>query len=140
MTRIAFVCVGNAGRSQIATAFAELERKRRDLDDSLELITGGIDPSDRIHETVIESLLEKGIDIEGRKPRRITPSDVADAEYVVTMGCAANEFTPKDWDGKAERWDLDHPDNNDLEDIRIQRDEIEGRVADFFDRIKDDFE
>lgn len=67
MTRVAFVCAGNAGRSQMATAFAERERDDRNLD--AEIVTGGTDPADRVHGEVIEAMREKGIDIGDREPR-----------------------------------------------------------------------
>lgn len=135
MTRIAFVCVGNAGRSQLATAFAEGERQERGLEDSIEIVTGGTDPGDHVHDDVVEVLDEEGIDISHRTPRRITAEDVADAEYIVTMGCSVDEFAPEGWDGTAERWNLAHPGGADLDAVRAQRDEIEERVADFFDRL-----
>ena len=135
MTEVAFVCVGNAGRSQMATAFAERERERRGLEDTVGIVTGGIDPRDRVHEDVIEVLREEGMDVGDRTPRRITADDVADAEYVVTMGCSVDEFAPEDWDGTAERWDLEHPGGDDLEAVRSQREEIRRRVEDLFDRI-----
>lgn len=136
MTTVAFVCVGNAGRSQMATAFAEREREQRGLDDTLEIVTGGIDPHDHVHDDVIEVLREEGIDISDRTPRQITAADVADAAYIVTMGCSVDEFVPDDWDGTAERWELEHPGGDDLDAARDQRDEIRRRVEEFFDRIR----
>lgn len=133
MTRIAFVCVGNAGRSQLATALAERQRERRGLDD-LEIVTGGVDPADRLHDDVVEVLREEGIDIGDREPRQITAEDVEDAAYVVTMGCSVDDFVSDDWDGTAERWELDHPGGDDLDATRAQRDEVEDRVVEFFDR------
>ena len=132
--KVAFVCVGNAGRSQMATAFAERERDRRGLD--AEIVTGGTDPADHVHADVVEVLQEEGIDISDREPRAITAQDVADADFVVTMGCSVEEFAPPTWDGEAEQWDLDHPGGDDLDAVRAQRDEITARVADFFERIE----
>jgi len=102
MTEVGFACVGNAGRSQIATAFAERERERRSLGDAFEIVTGGTDPRDHVHDDVIAVLREEGIDIADRTPRRMTPDDVADAEYAVTMGCSVDAFVPEDRDGTAE--------------------------------------
>jgi len=133
VTKIAFVCEGNAGRSQLATALAERERDRRGLD--VEIVTGGIDPSDHVHEEVIAALDELDIDIGNRTPRRIRPEDVADAEYIVTMGCSAGEFTPPGWDGTAERWDLEHPSAGDVAAAREQRGEIRTRVERLFDDL-----
>lgn len=135
MSRIAFVCVGNAGRSQLATALAEREADRRGLD--VDLVTGGTDPAEAVHGAVIEALEEIGLDAGGRTPRRITPEDVADADRVITMGCDAAGFAPEGWTGTAERWDLDHP-GGDLAAVRAQRDEIEARVRALFDRLEAD--
>jgi dihydroxy-acid dehydratase len=75
------------------------------------------------------------IDIEDRTPRKIQPEDIADAEYVVTMGCSVDEFKPPTWEGTAEQWDLDHPSAGDIEGTRNQRDEIQDRVEQLFDRL-----
>ncbi|MDG5758988.1 low molecular weight phosphatase family protein [Natronococcus sp. A-GB1] len=133
MTKIAFACVGNAGRSQMATAYAERERDRRGLD--VELVTGGTDPKVSISEDALEALEEDGLDVGGRTPRRIESDDVADADTVVTMGCSAAEFVPEDWDGEVRIWSLEsHGDG--IEDTREQRDEIERRVTALFDDLE----
>ena len=134
MKRVAFVCVGNAGRSQMAAAFAERERDERDLD--VDVVTGGTEPADHVHDAVVEAMGETGIDIGDREPRRITPEDVEDVDYVVTMGCSVDQFRPEGWSGESEQWDLEHPGGDSVEDVRGQRDEIERRVADFFDALE----
>lgn len=128
MTKIAFVCVGNAGRSQVVTALAERERDNRGLD--IEIVTGGVDPTDSVHDDVIEALQEEGIDISDREPRKITPADIEDTTHVVTMGCSVEQFRPDGWNGKSETWDLDSP------DTREQLDELDHRVTQFFDRLQ----
>ena len=134
MDRIAFVCVGNAGRSQMATAFAERERDRRGLD--VEIVTGGTDPADRVHREVVDAMREKEIDVGDQEPREITAADVEDADAVVTMGCSFDEFRPEAWTGSHENWDVSHPSGEDLDAARAQRDEIERRVVEFFDRLE----
>ncbi|NGM67431.1 low molecular weight phosphatase family protein [Natronolimnobius sp. AArcel1] len=136
MTKLAFVCVGNAGRSQLATAFAEQERANRGLEHAVEIVTGGVDPRDHVHDDVRTVLEEEGIDIGDREPRQITSADVVDAEYVITMGCAPAEFVPDDWDGETETWDLEHPGGDDLDATRAQRDEIQRRVRALFDHLE----
>ena len=131
---VAFVCEGNAGRSQLATAFAERERAERGLD--VEIVTGGTDPADYVHESVVIVLKETGIDIDDRTPRRIRPEDIESVDHVVTMGCSVDEFRPDGWDGQSEQWNLDHPGGDDLDVVRAQRDEIERRVTAFFDAIE----
>jgi protein-tyrosine-phosphatase len=134
MSSVAFVCVGNAGRSQMATAFAEREREQRGLD--LDVITGGTDPADHVHEEVVEVMKEEGIDIGDREPREITPIDIEDVDYVVTMGCSVDEFRPEGWEGESQQWELEHPSGDSIESVRQQRDEIERRVSDFFDELE----
>lgn len=128
MTKVAFVCVGNAGRSQMATALAERERTERGMD--VEIITGGVDPAESVHDEVIEAMNEIGIDISDRTPRRITPADIEDVEYVVTMGCSVEQFRPDDWDGESFVWELEST------DTRKQRDGLRRRIEQFFDDLE----
>lgn len=134
MSGVAFVCVGNAGRSQLATAFAEREREDRGLD--IDIVTGGTDPADHVHEEVVEALREVGIDFGDRRPREIVPEDVEDVGYVVTMGCSVDQFKPTGWQGESRQWELDDPAGDAVQSVREQRDEIERRVADFFDELE----
>ena len=124
---IAFVCVGNAGRSQMAAALAERERDERGMDG--EIISGGVDPVESIHNEVVEAMQEVGIDISDRTPRQITPDDIEDVEYVVTMGCSVEQFCPDDWSGESIVWDVD------AADAREQRDELSRRVEQLFDEL-----
>lgn len=133
-TAVAFVCEGNAGRSQMATAFAERERTKRGLD--VDVVTGGTDPADHVHDSVIEVLREKDIDSSDRTPRRIRPADIEHVDHVVTMGCSVDEFRPDGWNGRSEQWELEHPGGDDLADVRAQRDEIEQRVEALFDDLE----
>jgi len=71
--RIAFVCVQNAGRSQMAPPFAEQERDRRGVGDRIEIVTGGTQPADHVHDIVVEAMAEVDIDISDRTPREVTP-------------------------------------------------------------------
>lgn len=127
MMKLAFVCVGNAGRSQMATALAERERDQRGLD--VEISTGGVDPADSVHDEVVEAMQEIGIDISDRTPREITPEDIEDVDHVVTMGCSVEQFRPDDWDGESTTWELT------ATDTREQRDELGRRVEQFFDNL-----
>ena len=79
MTRVLFVCVENAGRSQIAQALYELRGG--------EARSAGSQPADDLHEAVVEALEEIDVDVSGRRPRALTREDVEWAELVVTMGC-----------------------------------------------------
>lgn len=132
--KVAFVCVGNAGRSQMATAFAERERDERGID--IEIVTGGVNPADSVHDEVVEVMQEDGIDISDRRPREITPADIEDADYVVTMGCSVEQFRPDEWAGEARRWELEASAGETLASYRAVRDEIRERVRAFFDEIE----
>ena len=85
--RLGFVCVENAGRSQIAAALAETQvqvQKRSDI----EVVSGGTDPADAIHPTVREVMAEKGYDLSDRSPTKITRNALEACDFVVLMGCA----------------------------------------------------
>ncbi len=88
LIRIAFMCIQNAGRSQMSTAFAERERARRGLDDQIRILTGGTHPADHVHEEVIEVMDEAGVDLSDRTPREITIDELQSYDYVATMGCS----------------------------------------------------
>jgi protein-tyrosine-phosphatase len=132
-TRIAFVCVQNAGRSQMSLAFAERERERRGLD--VELLTGGTHPADAVHDEVIAAMADTGIDLSDRTPRGITTEALRSCDYVATMGCSTLDL-PADVDVRD--WALDDPDGQPPERVHEIRDEIERRVCALFDEIEAD--
>jgi protein-tyrosine-phosphatase len=132
-TRIAFVCVQNAGRSQMATAFAERERERRGLDTTI--LTGGTHPADAVHDEAIDAMAELGIDLSDRTPRAITPEELQSCDYVATMGCSTLDL-PADVDVRD--WALDDPDGREPDRVRDIRDEVESRVRAIFDEIEAD--
>jgi len=126
---LAFVCVRNAGRSQMATAFAERERDERGLDRDVEILTGGTDPADAVHDAVVEALSEVGLDVGDREPRAIHETELAEADFVATMGCSTLDLPGVDTDD----WALDDPGERPVEEVRAIRDEIERRVETVFD-------
>lgn len=133
--RAAFVCVRNAGRSQMATAFAQQERRERGLEDAVEILTGGTQPGDHVHHVVVEVMDDVGFDLAGRTPRAITPDELAKTDVVITMGCSASDVCPATWSGEQRDWELDDPDGKNRDEVREIRDEIGRRVRDFFDEI-----
>ncbi|WP_226007729.1 low molecular weight phosphatase family protein [Natrinema salinisoli] len=133
--RIAFMCVQNAGRSQMSTAFAERERERRGLADEVELLTGGTHPADSVHEEVIDAMADAGFDLSDRTPREITLEDLRSCDYVATMGCSTLEVGEVGSDVDVRDWGLDDPDGRDPERVREIRDEIERRVVALFDEF-----
>jgi len=134
-TRIAFVCVQNAGRSQMSFAFAERERERRGLD--VELLTGGTHPTDAVHEEVIDAMADADIDLSDRTPREITTEELRSCDYVATMGCSTLDLDEAPGVDVRD-WALDDPDGKSPERVREVRDEIERRVRALFDEIEAD--
>jgi len=134
-TKIAFVCVQNAGRSQMATAFAEQARAELDATEDIEIETGGTQPADHVHPEVVEVMAEKGIDLSDRVPTDVTPDDLRAMDLVITMGCSAEGVCPAAWNGESRDWDLDDPDGQGLESVREIRDDIEQRVDVLFEEL-----
>jgi len=134
--RIDFICVHNAGRSQMAAAFAERERDERGLEDVVAVHSAGTDPADEIHPEVVDAMAEVGIDISDRKPSWVVLDDLKDSHYLVTMGCSITEFNPAQYGVESRTWDLTDPEGEDLETVREVRDGIERRVSELFDEIE----
>jgi len=132
-TTVAFVCVRNAGRSQMATAYAEMERERRGLD--IEILTGGTDPAEHVHDVVIEAMREEGVDLSGRTPREVTADELAACDYVATMGCSTLDLDGVDG-VEVRDWALPDPGGADIDTVRGIREEVRRRVRELFDEIE----
>ena len=131
--RVAFVCVQNAGRSQMSTAFAEREVADRGLDDHVDIVTGGTDPADHVHEEVVEIMRELDIDLSNRTPREVSTEELEACDLVVTMGCSTLSL---DADVEVRDWALPDPDGEDHDAVREIRDDIRDRVAGVFDDVE----
>ena len=120
--RVLFVCLHNAGRSQMSEALFS-----RAADGRHEARSAGTEPANRVHPEVVEAMREIGIDLFGRTPHRLEQSDAEWADVVVTMGCGdACPYIP----GKRYvDWDLDDPAGRPIEEVRATREEIERRVS-----------
>ena len=118
---VLFVCVHNAGRSQMAAAFLT-----HLAGDRVEVRSAGSAPADSINPAVVEALKEVGIDISNEQPKVLTTSAVEQSDVVITMGCGDTcPFFP----GKRyEDWVLDDPAGQGIESVRVIRDEIKNRV------------
>ncbi len=134
--KLGFVCVQNAGRSQMAYAFAEREIEARGLNEEVSIVTGGTRPADHVHEEVLEAMSEIDVDLSDRQPREITFEETSDSDYVITMGCSAADVCPATWSGDSRDWDLDDPDGRSPEEVAAIREEINGRVRDLFDELE----
>lgn len=116
-----FVCVHNAGRSQMAAGFM------RELGgDRVEVLSAGSAPKESINPVAVEAMAELGIDIAHQKPKILTPEAVQQSDVVITMGCGdACPYYP----GKRyEDWKLDDPAGQGIEPVRVIRDDIKSRV------------
>jgi arsenate reductase len=127
-----FVCVQNAGRSQMSAAFAERERDRRGLTDRVNIVTGGTMPADHVHPQVVETMAELHIDLSHRTPREVSDAELNACDVVATMGCSTLDL---DADVDVRDWALDDPDGQSPERVREIRDEIEQRVVALFDEF-----
>jgi arsenate reductase (thioredoxin) len=121
VTRVLFVCVQNAGRSQIAQALFE-----RTADGRHEARSAGSRPAERVHSEVVEAMRELGIDVAGRTPHPLERADLDWADHVVTMGCG--DECPVVPGKHYQDWDLPDPGGRPLEQVRAIRDEIAERI------------
>jgi arsenate reductase (thioredoxin) len=129
MTRVLFVCLHNAGRSQMSEALFS-----RAVDGRHEARSAGTTPGERVHPEVAETMAELGIDLGDRIPRRLEREDAEWADVVVTMGCGDEcPYIP----GKRYLdWDLPDPRGRPLAQVRATRDEIEHRVAELVGELE----
>jgi protein-tyrosine-phosphatase len=127
---VLFVCVHNAGRSQMAAALLE-----REAGGQIRVRSAGSEPAEELNQAVVEAMREIGIDLHDRRPRRLEDQDVREADVVVTMGCGdACPFYP----GKRyEDWELEDPAGKTLAEVRPIRDEIERRVRELISSLDD---
>ena len=128
MARVLFVCLHNAGRSQMSEALFA-----RDAAGRHEARSAGTTPGERVHPEVVEAMRELGIDLSARLPSLLTDEDAEWADVVVTMGCGDEcPFIP----GKRYLdWDLPDPKNRPIEEVRATRDEIARRVGELLGEL-----
>ena len=123
MKKILFVCVENAGRSQMAEAFAKYYG-----DGNVDALSAGTMPSNEVNPIVVEAMWEKGIDISKNKPKLITAQMVQEADSIIVMGCSAQGFCPAPLLNKVIDWGIEDPKGKGIEEVRKIRDEIERKV------------
>lgn len=123
MKKILFVCVENAGRSQIAEAFANKYGKGKFI-----VSSAGNKPADKVNPVVVEVLKEKGIDISMNKPKLLTFQMAQDSDLVVTMGCNDQGICPGPFFKPTIDWNLEDPKGKTIDKVREIRDDIENRV------------
>jgi arsenate reductase len=121
MARVLFVCLHNAGRSQMSEALFA-----RAADGRHEVRSAGTAPAERVHPEVVEAMAELGIDLGDRTPRRLSREDAECADVVVTMGCG--DECPHLPGKRYLDWDLPDPKGRSLDEVRATREEIARRV------------
>jgi len=128
MSRVLFVCVQNAGRSQMAEAlFAAASGGRH------EARSAGTAPAERVHPEVVEAMRELDVDLSARRPRRLTAADAEWADVVVTMGCG--DECPYVPGVRYLDWELEDPKGRPLEKVRATREEIKRRVTELLGEL-----
>jgi len=130
MRTVLFVCVGNAGRSQMAEAFFNQAANGR-----ARAISAGTKPAGAVDLRIVEVMREVGIDISAARPKALTVEMLEQADRVVTMGCGVEGVCPASF-VETEDWQLEDPKGKSLEEVRRIRDEIRARVTRLLGRAK----
>jgi protein-tyrosine-phosphatase len=118
---VLFVCVGNAGRSQMAAALLDLHAAGR-----VRVLSAGSEPADAVHPAVLEAMAERGVDLHDAVPKRLEDEAVREADVVITMGCG--DACPVYPGKRYEDWELLDPAGKSVDEVRPIRDEIDRRV------------
>ena len=119
--KILFVCIENAGRSQLAQAFA-----RKWAPPGIEAFSAGSKPASSVHPVAVDALREKGIDIRGEIPKGFGDLPEGPFDLVIGMGCG--DACPVTRARKVLNWEIPNPKGQPLEEVRLIRDDIESRV------------
>jgi arsenate reductase len=128
MPEVLFVCVQNAGRSQMAAALMDMHGKGK-----VHVRSAGSEPADQVNPAVVEAMAEVGADLSKEFPKPLTDEVVQAADAVVTMGCG--DACPIYPGKRYEDWEVGDPAEADLEGVRKIRDEIDGRVKELLDVV-----
>jgi arsenate reductase (thioredoxin) len=123
LKKILFVCIENAGRSQMAEAFAKKYGESKFV-----VSSAGNKPAEAVNSVVVEAMRERGIDISQNKPKLITAQMAMNVDLVVTMGCGANDICPGPFFVPTVDWKLEDPKGKPIEKVREIRNEIERRI------------
>ncbi len=126
---VLFLCVHNAGRSQMAAGFL-----RHLGGDRVRVLSGGSEPADAVNPAAVEAMAERGIDIAGTQPRRWSDTDLEATDVVVTMGCG--DTCPVLPGKRYVDWELEDPAGKGVEAVRPIRDDIERRVRELMQELQ----
>jgi arsenate reductase (thioredoxin) len=119
---VLYVCVHNAGRSQMAAAYT-----MHLSGGAVEVRSAGSEPADQVNPSAVEAMLEEGIDMSAEQPKILTTEAVKDSDVVITMGCG--DTCPIFPGKRYEDWELDDPAGKGVKSVRPIRDEIRRRVV-----------
>jgi arsenate reductase len=129
MKKILFVCVHNAGRSQMAEAFFNNYARGK-----AQAFSAGTQPASHTDRTVSQAMKEIGIDISSQRPKMLTLKMMEDADRVITMGCGVEGVCPATF-VPTEDWQLEDPEGKSIERVRAIRDEIETKVKNLIEEL-----
>jgi arsenate reductase (thioredoxin) len=121
MVTVLFICVHNAGRSQMAEAFFNKLSEGRHVG-----ISAGSNPASQVNPIVVQAMKEVGIDISGKMPKKLNKEMIMEAELAITMGCG--EDTCPIVPNELREWDLEDPHDKTLDEVRKIRDDIKRRI------------
>jgi protein-tyrosine-phosphatase len=132
MKKVLFVCVENAGRSQMAEAIARAY--------GVDASSAGTMPAEAVNPTVVEVMTERGFKLASNKPKMLTTQMIEEADYVVTMGCKVEDVCPKPLIVKMEKklvdWHIDDPKGKPIEEVRKIESTIEGKLIELMSKTK----
>ena len=129
---ILFVCIQNAGRSQMAEGFF-----RKYAPKGYETVSAGTVPTSQINPIAVDVMKEVGIDISSQKPKDLTEDMMRDATAIINMGCMDDMFCPTLFVPKVIDWGIEDPKDKPIEKVREIRDDIEKRVLEIIDSTRD---
>ncbi len=127
---VLFVCIENAGRSQMAVGFL-----KKYAPNGFKTLSAGTKPVSQINPLVVEAMKEVGIDISKQKSKELTDEMIRECDNVINMGCMDKNFCPTIWLPKVIEWGIEDPKGQSIEKVREIRDEIEKRVKELVAEI-----
>jgi len=130
--KVLFVCVENAGRSQIAEGFF------REYAKELEVVSAGTEPKSKLNPIVTDVMAEVGIDITNQKPKPLSNKMIQDSFRTVNMGCIDRESCPSLFVKDVLNWNITDPKGRTIEEIRKIRDQIKLEVMALIKKLEDD--
>ena len=130
--RILFVCVENAGRSQMAEGFF------REYGHKFEVVSAGTEPKSELNPVVVETMKEVGIDITNQKPKQLSNEMIECSLQTVNMGCMNRELCPSLFEKDVLDWNIADPNGKTIEEVRKIRDQIKSEVLTLIKKLEDD--